>query len=153
MSLGSNLGDRAAQLNEAVARIGSALGAVTAVSTVHETAAWPPGSGQPDFLNLCIRLETGLDAAALLQSVLAVEKEMGRVRELKWGPRKIDIDILFYDDAVIETEGLHIPHPLLVERDFVLAPLSEIAPQLKHPASGETVAELYEKLNRKQGPA
>lgn len=130
LSLGTNEGDRLALLRTAVARL-AALGPV-AVSSVYETA--PVGlTDQPDFWNIAVRLETSLSPADLLTQTQAIEAELGRTRTVRWGPRTMDIDILLFDDTVIDTETLTIPHPRLHERQFVLVPLLELWPEAALP--------------------
>ena len=126
LSLGSNLGDRLADLRLAVAGLGEA---VRAISPVYETAPWGIAD-QPDFLNAAAELSTRLSPRALLDLCLDAERKLKRVREERWGPRLIDIDILVFGDRIIHETGLEVPHPRMLERAFVLAPLAEIAPDL-----------------------
>lgn len=145
--LGSNLGNRQEHLDRAISMIGERLGIVHRVSATYETAAWGK-TDQPAFLNQAVALKTMLEPMQLLRQVLAIETELGRVRHEKWGERQIDIDIIFYADEVVGVEGqLHIPHPELQNRKFVLMPLAEIAPEQKHPQSGLTVTEMLAKIN------
>ncbi len=144
LSLGSNVGDRAANLNTAISRLGG-LGKVVAVSSFYETEPVEL-TAQPWFLNCALRLETEKTPRQLLEGILAMEQEMGRRREQKKGPRNIDIDILLFGDAIIETQGLTIPHPAMHERRFVLEPLAEIAPEARHPVLKKTVRELRDAL-------
>ncbi len=140
IALGANLGDRAATLNTAIERLG-ALGTVEAVSPFLDTE--PVGyTEQPRFLNAVARLRTGLPPRDLLHALFHVEQELGRVRAVRWGPRTIDLDLLLYDDAVIDEPGLTVPHPRLHERRFVLEPLAALAPDLTHPALRQTVSAL-----------
>ena len=148
IALGSNLEsdgrDRAANLREAVARLG-ALGRVTAVSSFYDTV--PVGYlEQPRFLNGAALLETELEPVALLEGLLAVEQAMGRDRSgtVAKGPRVIDLDLLLFGAVVLETAELTVPHPAMRERRFVLEPLREIAPEMVDPVTGRTVAELWE---------
>jgi 6-pyruvoyltetrahydropterin/6-carboxytetrahydropterin synthase len=122
------------------------------ISPTYDTA--PVGNtDQPRFLNLVCKAKTSLSPPNLLRFVKNIEKKMGRVNGLPNSPRPIDIDILFYDDLVLETPVLVIPHPRLTERTFVLAPLADIAPDFKHPASGKTVRRMLKNLKRTAGDA
>jgi 2-amino-4-hydroxy-6-hydroxymethyldihydropteridine diphosphokinase len=127
LGLGSNVGDREGNIRAAVARLAAWPGvAVERVSSLYETA--PVGyTDQPDFLNAAVRVATTLAPRELLAACLAVERSLGRVRHERWGPRTIDVDILFYDDVALDTEELTLPHPRLAERCFVLVPLAEVA--------------------------
>lgn len=139
--IGGNLGDRAAYLEEAVAHIEAKCGSITSRSSMYETAAWG-NTNQPAFYNQALKLSTPLSPASLLEQLLAIELEMGRVRTQKYGPRTIDLDILMIDDKVLDTPALTIPHPQLHHRRFALLPLAEIEPSLKHPVLDQTVSEL-----------
>lgn len=140
LSLGSNVGQRRDNLRRAVQALSKAM-AVTAVSPVYETAPWGM-TEQPDFLNLCVAVRTEKSPTDLLYFIKALERELGRQPSQRWGPRLIDIDVLFYDDLVYRDVQLTIPHAHLAERAFVLAPLADIAPDFVHPQSGKTVREL-----------
>lgn len=133
LGLGSNLGDREGNLRRALESL-SAAGDVEIirVSSVYETA--PVGmTEQPDFLNLVAGVRTALDPHALLRRCLEVEDALGRVREERWGPRLIDVDVLLYEDEVVDTQELVLPHPEMLRRAFVLAPLLELEPGLRMP--------------------
>jgi 2-amino-4-hydroxy-6-hydroxymethyldihydropteridine diphosphokinase len=138
---GSNLGDRRALLQEALERITQSIGPLVRVSGIYETEAWGIRDQGP-FLNQVLEVQTVLSPEAVLENLLCIEDSLGRRRREKWGPREIDIDILFYRDRIIEREDLRVPHPEIPNRRFVLEPLHEIAPGLVHPLLGLTVAEL-----------
>lgn len=127
LGLGSNIGDRKQQLLKAIDLIGNIKGIkVTKQSSIYETA--PIGyTDQPNFLNLCLEIETELSPQQLLKQCLDIEQQLHRVREIRWGPRTLDIDILLYSDDIIETDNLSVPHPRMQERAFVLIPLNDIA--------------------------
>ncbi len=141
-SLGSNLGDRQANLRAAVLLIDKNIGKVARKSKVYETEPWGEPA-QDKFLNQVIMANTTLQPRDLLEIIAVIEKELGRVKKEKWGPRTIDIDILFYGKRVVRDKGLDIPHPELHKRNFVLVPLLEIAPDLEHPVLKQPIDELY----------
>jgi len=165
LSLGSNVGDREAQLRDALARLGAA-GSVVAVSSFYETEP-VEFTRQPWFLNCAVALGTSQSPQQLMSTILHIEEEMGRRRVQKKGPRSIDIDILLFvsaetvtgetKDAIIDSKELTIPHPAMHQRRFVLEPLAEIAPDLVHPIFKKTIRELRDSLPagqsvRKQKP-
>jgi len=144
LSLGSNLGDRAANLRTAIAELGKA-GSLRAVSTFYETQPVDLVE-QPWFLNCVVSIETEKTPRELLRLALSVEEAMGRLRVRKKGPRKIDIDVVLMGKCVVDEPGLQIPHPAMHRRRFVLAPLAEIAPGARHPVLGKTARELLANL-------
>ena len=139
--LGSNMGNSLDQLSEAIDHIKKKTGKIIRKSDLYSTAAWG-NPNQPDFLNQVIKIETTLTATATLQSILAIEKLMGRVRTTKNAPRIIDIDILFFNKEIISEKDLVVPHPEIQNRRFVLIPLNEISPQFKHPVLKKTIHQL-----------
>jgi 2-amino-4-hydroxy-6-hydroxymethyldihydropteridine diphosphokinase len=141
LSLGSNLGDRAKNLNDAIAAFGHARLRVARVSSVYETEP-VDYLDQPWFLNCAVEAETELGASDLLRALRGIEAQMGSKKLIAKGPRLIDIDILFYGNEVIDTPELQVPHPRLHLRHFVLEPLAEIAPQLPHPILKMSPAEM-----------
>jgi len=144
LGLGSNIGDRMANLGAAVAAL-AGTAAVEACSRVYETEPVHV-IDQPAFLNMAIQVRTLLAPQPLLGAVKAIERDLGRTQSVRWGPRLIDIDILLYDGLVVDEDGLTIPHPRLAERRFALAPLADIAPAAAHPLQRRTVAELLAAL-------
>ena len=140
LSLGSNLGNRWANLEDAISKLGQ-LGNVISVSSFYETEPVEVTS-QPWFLNCAVKLDTEKMPKQLLKGILDLEREMGRKRTQNKGPRAIDIDILLFGNSIVETESLTIPHPALHERRFVLEPLAEIAAEVRHPVFKKTVREM-----------
>ena len=144
--LGSNLGNRELLLDNAIKQIEQKIGKVFAKSAIYETAAWGK-TDQPSFLNLALGVETSLSPIELLNTILAIEEKLGRIREEKWGARLIDIDVILYCNEVVNLgEILTIPHVELQNRRFVLQPLAEIAPNQIHPILKKTILELLENL-------
>ncbi len=146
LGLGSNIGDRQANLEQSLGLLAEKMD-ILAVSSIYETPPWGYAD-QPAFYNQAVKAETCLTPLALLEFIKSTESGMGRKPTFRYGPRCIDVDILFYDDLVIATETLTIPHPQLAERAFVLAPLAEIAPELVHPESGRTITALLEEVDQ-----
>ena len=151
--LGSNLGDRLANLRNALEKL-KGLGKIQAVSSVYESPAWG-GVPQPDYLNACVKVEA-LDTITpleLLRTVKTFEQELGRVPSVRWGERNIDIDILLIDNMIFHSEELDIPHISMPLRLFVLLPLSEILPaNWQHPVNGKSVHEIIACLNEESSP-
>lgn len=141
LGLGSNLGDRNANLTEAIRLLAGDSVRVLRASSIWETEPRDVRD-QPWFLNQVIEVESDLLPRQLFQRIQRIEREMGRQRRIPKGPRLIDIDILLYGNAVVKTDDLEIPHPRMAERRFVLAPLAELAPDLRHPVSKRAVREL-----------
>ncbi|UXV42626.1 2-amino-4-hydroxy-6-hydroxymethyldihydropteridine diphosphokinase [Staphylococcus simulans] len=142
LGLGSNVGDRENQLKEAICLLDEQSGIkVVKVSSFYETE--PVGYvDQPDFLNLCVEIQTELSPKAVLERGLVIEQQLHRVRKERWGPRTLDIDILLYGDQIIEEQDLTIPHPRMTERAFVLIPLQEIAPNKVEPRTQNKIKDI-----------
>ncbi len=135
---GSNIGDSLALLQQAKLKINQLIGLVVEVSSIYKTAPWG-NTNQQDFLNQVLLVETNFLPEQVIKMALDIEQNMGRIRTKKWAPRIIDIDILFYGDEIINQPSLIVPHPLLHERRFTLAPLAEIAPFYIHPSLQKSI--------------
>jgi 2-amino-4-hydroxy-6-hydroxymethyldihydropteridine diphosphokinase len=144
LSLGSNIGNRENHLRDAIARL-EAVGHIASVSSVYETEP-VEFTDQAWFLNCTVALETTETPAQLMRALLQIEHEMGRQRTQNKGPRTIDIDILLFNDTIIDSPELTVPHPAMHQRRFVLAPLAEIAPEARHPRLNKTIRELLDEL-------
>lgn len=141
IGIGSNLGNREENCDKAVSLLKDNGIKVTQFSSMIETEPWGL-EGQPKFINMAVEAETVLSPQKLLKLLKGIESEIGREESERWGPRVIDLDILLYDDLILKTSELEIPHPHISERDFVLKPLSEIAPEMIHPVLKKSISEL-----------
>src|SRR6186713_1086129 len=144
--LGSNMGNSQEKLLTAIKNIEDNIGTVKRRSGIYRTAAWG-NTNQPDFLNQVIITETALTAIEVLQQILMIEKKMGRIRTIKNAPRIIDIDILFFNHEIISAKHLTIPHPEIPNRRFVLVPLNELSPNLKHPVLNKSIHRLLDECS------
>ncbi|HTS43724.1 MAG TPA: 2-amino-4-hydroxy-6-hydroxymethyldihydropteridine diphosphokinase [Puia sp.] len=138
---GGNEGNRLFNIKQALANIELFCGEIIQQSSIYETAPWGK-KDQPAFLNQALQVQTSVDAVTLMSSLLEIERKMGRIRKEKYGPRIIDIDMLFFNDEILDLPGLAIPHPEIQYRRFVLEPLNEIAPLLMHPVLHKNIHEL-----------
>ena len=147
IALGSNMGDREGYLNGAVEKLNAANGCrVKKISDFIETPPYGV-TDQADFLNGCLEMETLMYPHELLDELHRIEKEAGRERIVRWGPRTLDLDIIFYDDLILQDDDLCIPHVEMHKREFVLKPLCGIAPYKRHPVTGKTVKEMLDEVN------
>ena len=142
LHLGSNMGDRRKHLRRATREIEEKVGKISRQSAIYQTEAWGE-TEQPDFLNQSILANTNLTPHEVLTTILGIEENMGRIREKKWGPRLIDIDLLFYETVILDTPTLTLPHPQISFRNFVLIPTMEIFGDFIHPVFDLSIEELY----------
>jgi 2-amino-4-hydroxy-6-hydroxymethyldihydropteridine diphosphokinase len=140
---GSNQGNRKEQLEQSIAELELHAGTITKASAMYETEAWGV-EGLPAHLNQALLLKTELDPTQLLSVIHDIENKLGRIRQQRWGVRAIDIDIIYFDNIILDLPQLIIPHPLMQQRNFVLAPLAEIAPDFVHPVLLKTNQQLLE---------
>lgn len=146
LALGSNMGDSQAILEAAIATLAQTPGIfLEAKSNWYKTKA--VGPPQPDYLNGCVTLQVEMLPQELLENLLKIERQFGRVRQERWGPRTLDLDLLLYDDLIVDTPNLQIPHPGMRDRAFVLVPLAEIAPDWVEPVSGRVIKELLKEVD------
>ncbi|MGC9045127.1 MAG: 2-amino-4-hydroxy-6-hydroxymethyldihydropteridine diphosphokinase [Thermodesulfovibrio sp.] len=145
LSIGSNIGEKEKNCLQAIAILEQSGLIINKTSSIYITKPWG-FKNQPDFANMAVEAFTDFDPRELLQLIKKIEKQMGRKSTIKYGPRIIDIDIIFYDNLIYESENLNIPHPLMHKRYFVLKPLVEIAPDFVHPVLGLTIKELFDNL-------
>jgi 2-amino-4-hydroxy-6-hydroxymethyldihydropteridine diphosphokinase len=148
LALGSNVGDSRRYISDAIAQLGDNVSDIRQAPLYKSKAVGY--TDQPDFLNTAISGQTALSPPELLVRIKAIEKQLGRIERFRWGPREIDIDIIFYGDTVLETEELTVPHPAFRDRVFVLQPLHDLDPKLIDPISGQTVGQLLDKLGQEQ---
>jgi len=144
--LGSNQGDRAAHLKRALAGLRKHDIVVRKRSRVYQTQPWGR-TDQPDFLNMALEIACDYSPAALLKVLKSIERRQGRRKTTRWGPRPIDIDILFYDQRIVSTQRLSIPHPRFAERPFAVIPVAEISPSFVDPATGRTLADYRRRIS------
>lgn len=146
IALGSNLGDSLTILKDALNILAQTPGIVLVThSSWYQTK--PVGPPQPDYINGCAVLGVQLTPQELLETLLRIEAQLGRVRQERWGPRTVDLDLLLFDDLILETPTLQLPHPRMKERAFVLVPLAEIAPNWIEPVSGKVIAQLVQRVD------
>lgn len=151
LGLGSNVGDREEYIEQAVFLLGKTPGIKMVKRSANTETEAEGGGDQPQFLNAAVAILTTLSPYKLLEATQSIETALGRERDVEWGPRTIDVDVLLYGDDIVSDDKLQIPHPLLHERLFVLKPLSDIAPDAMHPTLERTIAELYEEKKTEAG--
>jgi len=151
LSLGSNIGDRPKNCLKAIETLGKIEGTkILSQSSLYETD--PVGyEDQAPFINMAVKIQTTMNARDLLSHIKSIETSLGRIKTFKWGPRLIDVDILFFDDEIISEQGLKVPHPAMMDRAFVLLPLAEIGKNKIHPVKGITVDQMAKEVPSKEG--
>ena len=149
IGIGGNLGDREKNVQDSLSLLVKEGIEVIQVASLMETAPYG-GVEQPNFINTVCQIKTALLPLELLKTLKGIESKIGRTLTVRWGPRLIDLDILLYDDLIVEEEGLQIPHQDMLNRDFVLKPLVEIAPEVIHPVTGRTIREEWKLLQEKK---
>ncbi|KAF0144357.1 MAG: 2-amino-4-hydroxy-6-hydroxymethyldihydropteridine diphosphokinase [Nitrospirae bacterium] len=147
IGIGSNIGNREENCRKAIRLLEENGISVKRQSSMHDTEPWGV-KDQPKFINMAIEIETNKNPEDLLGILKNIERQMGRTESVKWGQRIIDLDILLFDDLILETPHLEIPHPFMHDREFVLKPLAEIAPDKKHPVTGKTIKEMLKGLKQ-----
>jgi 2-amino-4-hydroxy-6-hydroxymethyldihydropteridine diphosphokinase len=147
IAFGSNIGDRGKTIDAALEIVEQRGMKLIRKSNIYETE--PYGyTDQPPFINGAIEVETSLSCREVLKTLLSIESELGRVREFRWGPRNIDLDIIFFNDEVYNEDDLKVPHPDMQNRDFVLRPLNDIAPDFVHPVLRKKIRDIFEALGK-----
>lgn len=147
IGIGGNLGDREKNVQDSLSLLAKEGIEVVQVASLMETSPYG-GVKQPNFINTVCQIKTALLPLELLKTLKGIESKIGRTLTVRWGPRLIDLDILLYDDLIVEEESLQIPHQDMLNRDFVLKPLVEIAPEVIHPVTGRTIREEWELLQK-----
>lgn len=145
LALGSNMGNRLLYLRSAIDELAHSGFKILKTSRVWETKPWGV-ENQPSFLNMCLIAESELEPENMLDAVKSAEKKLGRIARAHWGPREIDIDIVLIEEEIFTSDRLTVPHPMMQDRDFVMIPLSEIAPEMRHPLLEKSVSEIADKL-------
>ncbi|WGS66107.1 2-amino-4-hydroxy-6-hydroxymethyldihydropteridine diphosphokinase [Marinitoga aeolica] len=146
IALGSNVGNRLNNIKRAIELLSKYV-EIIKISNIYETEPWGY-TEQDTFLNACVLINTELEPYELLKICKNIEKDLKRKQRFKWGPREIDLDIIYYGDLVLEKDDLNIPHKHMFERDFVIVPLNDISPDWKHPIFNKTIKERYDEIDK-----